>query len=260
MLQRVLLLLWLLLPITPAYTADSGMSAVAPPIAPTITIVIDDLGNRLQADSRAIALPGPVSYAILPHTPYARRMARLAHELGKDVLVHIPMQAEHARHLLGPGALLQSMSRGEFTDSVAHSIAAVPYACGISNHMGSVLTADRHAMRSLMAALQPTGLFFLDSYTSAGSVAAVSAKDYRIPYLRRDVFLDNDRSENEIRRQFRRLLSIARENGYAIAIGHPYPETIAVLNELLPQLNRQDIRLIGICSMLFEQSDSVGAD
>lgn len=242
--------LWLLLP----FTATSAAGDVADDVAPAVTIIIDDIGNRLAADSSAIALPGAVSYAILPHTPYARRMARLVHELGKDVLVHIPMEACHERDLLGPGALLRSMTHDEFLASVAHSIAAVPYAVGVSNHMGSVLTADHHAMQWLMAALQPTGLFFLDSYTSAESVALSSARDYQVPYLRRDVFLDNDHSKAAIRYQFKRLLTIAHKKGHAIAIGHPYPETIAVLSELLPQLNRQGIRLIGIRAMLIEQT------
>lgn len=243
---RLLLSLLLAVMTAPAPAGDAQ---------PAITIIIDDIGNRLNSDSRAIALPGPISYAVLPHTPYAGRMARLAHRLDKDVLVHLPMEAGIADHLLGPGALRRDMSAGEFSTTVRAGIAAVPHAVGISNHMGSVLTGDSHAMQQLMRLLQPTGLFYLDSYTNADSVAGESAARHRVPYLRRDVFLDNDRDPDAIRHQFARLLTLARERGRAIAIGHPHPETLAVLGELLPQLNLLGVRLVGIRAMLNQEAE-----
>lgn len=236
----------LLMHLVPAMAAGPGQSDTTP----AVTIIIDDIGNQLDNDSRAISLPGPLSYAVLPHTPYAARMARLAYSLDKDVLIHIPMQADRANHLLGPGALTAAMLEVDFTDTINNAIEAVPYAVGISNHMGSLLTTDNRAMQWLMTALKPTGLFYLDSFTNANSVAAASASDYQVPYLRRDVFLDNNPASESIHQQYRRLLTIARDKGHAIGIGHPRPQTITILNELLPQLEKEGIRLVSIREIL----------
>lgn len=241
------LLLTLLLANSLSLTAvDANQSGTTP----TIAIIIDDIGNQLLNDSRAISLPGPLSYAVLPHTPFAARMARLAYSLDKDVLIHLPMQAHRANHLLGPGALTAAMLETDFINTVNNAIEAVPHAIGISNHMGSLLTTDTRAMQWLMAVLKPTGLFYLDSFTNANSVAAVSALDHQVPYLRRDVFLDNKHTSEAIHQQYRRLLTIARDKGHAIGIGHPHPQTIAVLHELLPQLTQEGISLVSIREIL----------
>lgn len=224
---------------------------------PRISLVIDDIGYRLHDDRRAIALPGPISYAILPHTPHAARMAQLAYSLEKDILVHLPMEAYHANHLLGPGALMQEMEQADFTQTVLDNIDSVPHAIGISNHMGSLLTSDHRAMRWLMQTIRPTGLFYMDSMTSAESVAAENASRYRVAYLRRDVFLDNATDAESIEQQFRRLMETARRKGSAIGIGHPHPQTIRVLTALLPELEHNGIQLVSIREIMKTRSREV---
>lgn len=226
-----------------------------------ISIIIDDVGYRQREDMRAANLPGAVSYAILPHAPYGPRMAKLLHSLDRDVIVHIPMEAEHNNHLLGPGALTRAMPKAEFSSSLHDSIASVPHAIAVSNHMGSLLTRDPEAMQQLMQLLQPLGLSYIDSRTSAQSVAARAASDWGVPFLQRDVFLDHDRDPEAIRDQYMQLLARARRDGSAIAIGHPYPETLAILAELLPGLAAENIRLVGIRSLLEQQNpDASGHD
>ena len=60
---------------------------------PRIAIIIDDLGYQLAAGRRALGLPGPIAFAVLPDTPYGRRLARLANDAGKEVLLHLPLEA-----------------------------------------------------------------------------------------------------------------------------------------------------------------------
>lgn len=223
----------------------------------SISIIIDDVGYRQREDMRAASLPGAISYAILPHAPYGPRMAKLLHSLDRDVIVHIPMEAERSNHLLGPGALTVAMPATEFKTSLHESIASVPHAIAISNHMGSLLTRDPEAMHQLMQLLQPLGLSYIDSKTSAQSVAAKAASDWGIPFLQRDVFLDHDRDPEAIRYQYAQLLAKARRDGSAIAIGHPYPETLAILAELLPGLAGENIRLVGIRSLLQQQKSAI---
>lgn len=254
----ITLRLVLLLSVVVAGTATAGaIDNAATARMANVSLIIDDIGYRLKVDQRAVSLPGPIGYAILPHTPHAEHMAELAHTMDKDVLVHLPMEALRSNHLLGPGALTGDMNKTEFAQTIKQGIAAVPYAIGISNHMGSLLTTSQQAMRWLMQTLHSTGLFYVDSLTIAGSVAGQSASAYQVPYLRRDIFLDDKLEPTAIRAQFRELIRIARERGSAIGIAHPHPETITTLATLLPRLSEQGVKLISIREMLQVNSPEV---
>ncbi|WP_455212846.1 divergent polysaccharide deacetylase family protein [Kaarinaea lacus] len=217
---------------------------------PAIAIIIDDLGNGYQRDKRAVLLPGKLSYAFLPHTPYTEALANLAHSLQKDVLLHLPMQSTEGEPL-GPGALTLDMSAPKLLQTFLTSLASVPHAVGINNHMGSLLTQHPGHMQWLMQAIASTGnLFFVDSFTASKSIAYKIAAENRIPNIKRDVFLDSVREPTAIRREFYRMLSIARKNGIALAIGHPYPETLQALETLLPTLPEQGIRLVPVSQLI----------
>lgn len=232
--------------------------AVADNTLPTISIIIDDMGYRLQDGMEAIALPGPLAYSVLPHTPNAAVLARTAVAHGKEVLLHQPMQAEDRAMRLGPGALTEGMSEARFNAVLKSNLASVPMAIGVNNHMGSRLTQDPARMQWLMQDLKRHGgLFFVDSRTTADTVAAKVAAAVGLPHLSRDVFLDNVETAAAIRAQFRLLVEKARRNGAALAIAHPHPETLRVLAALLPKLRqRYGVRLVSITDMLAEHSRS----
>ncbi len=215
-----------------------------------IAIVIDDLGNLHAEGLRTLELPGQISFAILPFTPYSTAFARLANSLGKDVLVHLPMQA-HTNKSLGPGALRTAMDRHEIQRRVRAALHALPQARGLSNHMGSLLTEQVQPMAWLMQTLkQEKKLFFLDSRTTALTKAATEAKVYGLANTSRDVFLDNELDESVINQQFDLLLAKARLNGTAVAIGHPNPQTLNVLEARLPQLKAQGIVLVSLSKII----------
>lgn len=213
---------------------------------PTISIIIDDLGYRLEEGRQVIQLPGPLAYAVIPHTPFGRHLAEEVHAAGKEVMVHVPMQSMEDSPS-SSGELMLDMTEAEFSSTLQAAFDAVPHAIGINNHQGSLLTRHPGHMAWLMQALeQRGGLFFVDSRTSRQSVAEQLAHEYQIPALRRDVFLDHQATDAFIRGQFDRLVDMAKRRGYAVAIGHPYPETIRVLKELLPQLPELGVQLIPI--------------
>lgn len=217
---------------------------------PLISIIIDDLGDRHTEGRRALALPGALTYAILPHTPYAVTFARQAHAQGREVILHLPMQAENGK-ALGPGGVTLDMTEQAFRRTVRSSLAAVPFARGINNHMGSLLTRHPGHMEWLMSELNAQGdLFFVDSVTTGQTVAARLALEHGLPSTRRDVFLDADPAPAAVRRQFHRLLARAREQGSAVAIGHPYPGTLDVLAEVLPQLDQLGVRLVPVSQLI----------
>lgn len=204
---------------------------------PTIAIIIDDLGLSRQAGERLLAMEQPLTLAFLPHRPYSREQARRAADNGKEVMLHAPM-ANEARIGLGPGGLAADMSREEMQTTLRSALAAVPDATSINNHMGSLLTQVREPMSWVMDELAGQELLFIDSRTTAKTVAEDIALSKKVPTMSRDVFLDNNRDSESIHQQFRRLLKKARENGTAIAIAHPYEETLDYLETVLPRLDR----------------------
>ncbi|MDT8383387.1 MAG: divergent polysaccharide deacetylase family protein [Gammaproteobacteria bacterium] len=232
-------------------TPDNQPPTGLPPIS--IGIIIDDLGYLNQRDARAVHLPGAVTLAFLPQTPHAHELATLAHRLKKEIMLHLPMESMHNQRL-GPGGLTLDMTARQFTKQLQLDLDSVPHVVGVNNHMGSLLTQHPGHMQWLMLELRKrNNLYFVDSYTTKTSIAQQLANENWIPNLRRDVFLDHDRNPEMIRFHFRRLINKARQNGSALAIGHPFPETMKVLEEELPKLRAQGIRLLPV-SQLVQQT------
>jgi polysaccharide deacetylase 2 family uncharacterized protein YibQ len=241
----------LLLGGTVAQAADPD--AVATSERPRISIIIDDMGDLEQAGLRAIRLPGAMTYAFLPHTPYSHSLAETAHKMGKEVMLHLPMQAMTSNRLLGPGALTLHMTHDQFRATVENDLASIPYAVGINNHMGSLLTRHPGSMQWLMDDIkQHSGLFFIDSRTTRYTVAQRLASENHIPVRRRDVFLDDDQDPAAILHQFNRLIDKAVRQGSAIGIGHPHDATLTVLEAMLPQLKAAGIELVPVSRLVHE--------
>ena len=213
---------------------------------PVISIIIDDLGKRLGAGRRIVNLPGPVACSFLPGAVHTSALATAAHRAGKEVLLHLPMDTVDGR-ALDQGAVTLDMTEQQFTDTVVRDIRSIPHVMGVNNHMGSLLTRHPGHMHWLMRALRNEGgLLFVDSRTTAATVARKLAQENGLPNIERDVFLDNDVSPAAILAQFKRLIDLAHQQGAAVAIGHPYPQTLAVLEKQLPDLANQGVRLVTI--------------
>lgn len=223
-----------------------------------IAIIIDDLGNNRSLGERALALPGPLTYAVLPQLPHSVALARGAHDSGREVMLHLPMEAADGRPL-GPGGLHSALSREAFTRMLRANLVAVPHVVGVNNHMGSLLTRDPDAMRWLMEDLGCYDrLYFVDSRTDVRTVARGMARAAGLANAQRDVFLDNRQDADYVRAQFDRLVAIAHQRGSAIGIGHPYPETLTVLAERLPTLAEQGVELVPVSRLVkIERSEKL---
>ncbi|WP_422417938.1 divergent polysaccharide deacetylase family protein [Pseudomonas sp. GZD-222] len=215
-----------------------------------MSLIIDDLGQSSARDSRTLALPGPVTMAIMPDTPHATEFARQAHKAGKTVILHMPMDPATGPYAWHPGTPLP-----ELAQRLDAALTKVPYAAGINNHMGSRMTSQAEAMAWLMGELQRRHLFFVDSRTSAATVAAASAQSIDLAQVSRDVFLDDVRTPEAIVRQLQLGIELARKQGSAVLIGHPYPQTLEVLEREMPRLKSQGIELINIQQMISERSN-----
>jgi polysaccharide deacetylase 2 family uncharacterized protein YibQ len=219
-----------------------------------IAIIIDDLGYKFKQDQRAINLPGQVTFAFLPHTPYLNELAESANKNGNDIMLHLPMQATMETLYLGPGALVKGMTEEEFKRSVIKSIQSIPHIKGVNNHMGSLITSQKDSMNWLMDELAQTDLFFVDSRTTVKTLAEQTANQYQIKNTRRNVFLDHELNRPAIEFQFNRLINLAKKNGSAVAIGHPFKETLDVLEEKIPQLKAAGIELISVSELIHRQN------
>lgn len=217
--------------------------------APRIAIIIDDLGYSRAHGDAIVALPAPVTCAVIPFSPHAHRLAERAAQTGKEVIVHMPMAAQQETRL-DQGGLHLTMSEPELTASVRSAIAYLPQARGLNNHMGSALTEQRAAMDWLMRELKQQQLFFVDSRTSGQSVAQHAAHQAGIAHAGRDIFLDNERDLAAINAQFNKLIALARKRGHAIGIGHPYPETVSYLQQVIPLLELAGIEVVPVSDLL----------
>lgn len=203
--------------------------------AAKLVLVIDDFGYRQRNEEQIISFSPNITVAVLPHSPNAKHIATLAHNHGNDVIIHLPM-APMSKQPLEKDTLFPYMNEIEVQRIVTNAIERVPYAIGVNNHMGSLMTSNLNGMQHVMKALSHYPIFFLDSKTIGKTKVKQAARDYNIPVIGRDVFLDDEQKENSIAHQFDLAVAIARKNGYAIAIGHPHPQTVNVLRSKLANL------------------------
>lgn len=228
----------------------SVIALSAPAFAGKLAIVIDDFGYRPQTENQVLAMPQAVSVAVLPNATHAREMATRAHNSGHEVLIHLPM-APLSKQPLEKDTLRPDMSSAEIERIIREAVDKVPYAVGLNNHMGSAMTSSLFGMQKVMQALERYNLYFLDSMTIGNSQAMRAAAGTGVTVIKRKVFLDDTQNEGDIRRQFNRAVDLARRNGSAIAIGHPHPTTVRVLQQMLASLP-SDITLVRPSSLLHE--------
>lgn len=221
-----------------------------PVYAGKLAIVIDDFGYRPAQENQVIALPSNISVAVLPNAPHAREMATKAHNAGHEVLIHLPM-APLSKQPLEKDTLRPDMSSGEIERIIRDAVNSVPYAVGLNNHMGSAMTSSLFGMQKVMQALGQYNLYFLDSMTIGNSQSMRAAAGTNVKVIKRKVFLDDTQNEADIRFQFNRAIELARRNGSAIAIGHPHPSTVRVLQQMVYSLP-SDITLVRPSSLLSE--------
>lgn len=219
---------------------------LAPSLTPRIALVIDDLGNRWENEpvQGLLELDVPVTFGIIPGLKYSKRLAEAAHEAGDEVIVHLPMQPIAGEVGLGIPVLRPGMDVGEMNHTLWFST-RIPYAVGLNNHMGSAATQDTTLMRWLAGECGRRGWFLLDSITHAHSVLYAQARALGVPAVRRDIFLDHNRGEESVTAALLQAERLARSlERPVIVIGHPRPDTWAVLERELPNLRARGVRFV----------------
>lgn len=197
---------------------------------PRVGIIIDDLGYDSSLANAFIRLDLPLTFSVLPFTPNTGLIAQKARKEGREIMLHLPMEPiSYPAINPGDGVLMVSMDKEMILEILNRDLSQIPFIAGVNNHMGSRFTENEKKMMIVLTELKRRGLYFIDSRTSGGSVAFEVAKRMALRTASRDIFLDNDLSENGLKIQMERLLSLARYKGWAIGIGHPHKETLKLL-------------------------------
>jgi uncharacterized protein len=211
---------------------------------PRLAIILDDVAADPTAVDAVFSLRYPLTLSILPNHPHSTQIAQEARRRGYQVMLHLPMESL-ANEVPETQELRPGMSSAEISSVLNSMLESVPTAVGVNNHQGSLATSDPHLMAELMPLLRTHHLFFIDSRTTAATVAYDSAQSAGVPCAFRNVpFLDDVQEVAAIRRQFQLALKEAREKHEAVAIGHPHPETLRALSELLPEAEAEGIHLV----------------
>jgi len=221
-----------------------------PPSAPRLAIIADDLGSDRAAAEAIFALPYPLTISILPNHEHSTEIASEAHRRGYQVMLHLPMQSI-ANETPEAQELRPGMPATEVSALVEQFLQSVPGVVGINNHQGSQATSDPELMDELMPVLRDRHLFYVDSRTTAATVAFDTAQSFGVRSAFRNVpFLDDVAEVAAVRKQLELALRGAREKGEAIAIGHPHPATLQALREILPRAQAQGIRLVFVSELV----------
>jgi len=220
-----------------------------------LSIIIDDIGDQYQSGKQALMLPGKLTYALLPYSTHANELSKIGLKSNKEFILHSPMQSVDSR-LKTNNTLHMHMTETQFVTQLQNQIAQFPFIKGINNHMGSLLTMHPGYMTLLMQQLKTNkSLYFIDSRTTVHSVALTIAKENNIPTLKRDVFIDTHQDTKSINSQLDRAIKLSKNNGYAVAIAHPYPVTLQVLKKRLPEIENSDIKLVTASSLINKLSE-----
>ena len=222
------------------------------PEAPVLALIIDDWGYDTPAANPMIAYPFPLTMAVLPHLGASRELSERIHRAGHEVILHQPMEALDASLELGPGGITLGMDRAEVEARLRKNAASLPMAVGVSNHMGSSITADYGTMTHVIEVMKELGLFFVDSRTTTASVAAEVAGELGVPYGVNGFFIDNESDVDKTKTQVRLGLALAQKQGHAVMIGHVRPTTVIALWELIPEFLDSGVRLVSISELLHE--------
>jgi len=240
------------LPAEPPVVAAAGEPAAKRGPRGQVALIMDDMGNSLDVLDALIALGRPVTVSILPYSAHAGETARIARENGLEVLLHLPLESvnNHEDMAQTEGMIVATMTEPAIVAAFEAGYDRVPFAAGTNNHMGSRFTAERDLMRAILRPIKERGLFFIDSRTTAKTVAMEEARAMGIPATQRDVFLDADADRGMIRGRLIELFQKARKKGRAVGICHPFPETLEVLKSAFGLVDAYNLEAVPVSKLV----------
>ena len=207
------------------------------------------MGVSHRRTANISSLDYPLTSSFLTYASNLRPQIAAAERAGHEIIAHLPMEPKASMNV-SPDVLTVKMNEKQVAEGLNGMLDKFPGIAGVNNHMGSRFTEDAERMDVVMKELEKRGLFFLDSKTTPHSAGEKAAKDNRVRYVSRNVFLDNEDKFDYVMRQLRQTEAIARKNGYAVAIGHPKEQTYNALKVWLPTLKSRNLRLVHLSEIV----------
>ena len=206
-----------------------------------LSVVFDDGGQNLVQLEKCLALPFPITVAVLPKLPHSKEAADMIRNSKNEVILHQPMQAVNLSVNPGPGAITPSMNEEEIRKLLFENISEIAPVSGMNNHEGSLITADTEKISYVLKFASDCGIFFLDSRTNADTKVPYVAKELGLGYFERNVFLDNTKNRTDIISEIMKGVNIANKKGSAIMIGHVWSSEVLpdILKEMYPLLKEK---------------------
>ncbi|HOD12200.1 MAG TPA: divergent polysaccharide deacetylase family protein [Candidatus Omnitrophota bacterium] len=237
-----------------AYQRSAVKTKKIKPAKGYIAIIIDDWGYNANVLSFLRTIKIPFAVAVLPKLPYSKASAQAAAKNGKEIMLHLPLEPHKTLdHYPKDYLLAASMSDQKIRTLIDENLLSVPMATGVNNHMGSKATETKSLMETIFRYLKKKDLFFVDSYVTERSACSALAKKMSLPFVKRDVFLDNAMDRSAIERQFNQLSSLAQTRGYAIGIGHAHTLTLQILREQSKILTEKGFHFLTVKEMIEHQ-------
>jgi polysaccharide deacetylase 2 family uncharacterized protein YibQ len=224
-----------------------------PPVAKPkarVCIIIDDVGFVKAPADKMLEVPARLTWSFLPFSPYGRHYLEAASKKGFEVMLHLPLEPFNAAENPGPGTIKRSWDEMEIVQKLGEDLSFLPGVKGLNNHEGSAGTADTRLMEILMRELKKRNLFFIDSYTSNQSVAQQAAREFNVPYLRRQVFIDHFDSYDAKIKALHQVIQIALRYGQAVAIGHVRNGTPEAIMEMLPEFAKAGVEIVPVSELV----------
>ncbi len=206
-----------------------------------LIFVFDDGGQNLSHLAPFLKIPFPITVAVLPQLAYSKEAANQVRKAGFEVMLHQPMQAVNASVNPGPGAIKPEMSEGEIKSILFQNVTEIGPIAGMNNHEGSAITADADKMATVMQFCSQEGIYFLDSRTNVETKVPYVAGELGYSYYERNIFLDNEKTNENALKELKKGLDLANKNGSVIMIGHIWSADFlpAFLQDVYPELKAQ---------------------
>jgi polysaccharide deacetylase 2 family uncharacterized protein YibQ len=214
-----------------------------------IAIVLDDWGYNVSNVPAIQDINAPLTISVLPRLPYSKAVAEALYRKGFEIILHLPLEPRE-KYNLEKDTITTSMNAETIEQLLSKQIMSVPHIKGVSNHMGSRVTADQRVMAIILEGLKKRRLYFLDSYVTSQSVCRDLARGMHVGFAQRDIFIDNSSDPAYIKGQMLKLQKQADARGYAVGIGHDRKNTIAVLKEMIPLMQKEGYSFVFVSDLL----------
>ena len=216
-----------------------------------IAIVIDDWGYNRRNLNFIREIKTPLTISILPQLNYSKKIATVARDNNKEVIIHLPLEPHKNRRVgLEKGVILTGMSEEKIIEIFKKALKSIPYSKGVSNHMGSKATEDRGVMKILFKQFKKNNLYFLDSLVTSDSICEDLAGDMKLRFTKRDIFLDNELNADYIKNQLNKLVLRVKQDGEAIGIGHDRLVTLRVIKDSISEIEKQGIEFVFVSDLV----------